>query len=166
VKNFIRKLLFSSVCLTLAISTGACQSNSNENLFSKKNIGTLIGAGAGAALGSNIGKGKGNVVAIAGGTLLGAALGREVGASLDRADMAYYNRASQHALENAKTGTATSWNNPDSGNYGTITPTHTYQAASGNYCRQYTQEIVIDGQPTTGYGKACRQPDGTWKISQ
>lgn len=132
----------------------------------KEFLGGLAGAAGGAAVGSNIGKGSGNVVAIALGTLLGAKLGSEVGASLDRADMSYYNRTSQRALETAQPGSTLPWENPESGNSGTITPRNYYKTASGQYCREYQQSITIDGRVSQGYGTACRQPDGSWQIKQ
>lgn len=30
-------------------------------------------------------------------------------------------------------------------------------------CREYQTTVTIDGKPQKAYGKACRQPDGTWK---
>jgi hypothetical protein len=30
-------------------------------------------------------------------------------------------------------------------------------------CREYQTSIMIGGKPQKAYGKACRQPDGTWK---
>jgi len=30
-------------------------------------------------------------------------------------------------------------------------------------CREYQTTIVVGGKPEKAYGKACRQPDGTWK---
>ncbi len=130
----------------------------------KEHIGGLGGAVAGAWAGSNVGKGKGNIAAIAAGTLLGAYLGKELGASLDRADLAYYRQTSQQTLENAPSGTTNTWRNPDSGNYGTITPTETYQTGSGQYCREYSQTITVGGKSEQAYGTACRQPDGSWEI--
>lgn len=32
------------------------------------------------------------------------------------------------------------------------------------YCREYTQTFSIGGERETGYGTACLQPDGSWKI--
>ena len=32
------------------------------------------------------------------------------------------------------------------------------------YCREYTQVVNIGGRNETAYGKACRQPDGQWKV--
>ena len=39
-------------------------------------------------------------------------------------------------------------------------------ANNGAYCREFQQTIVIGGQQQQGYGKACQQPDGSWKIVQ
>lgn len=153
--------------LSVAALLSACnpnqQGSSGPNV-NKSDVGTILGGALGAVAGSNVGKGKGNIAAIAAGTLLGAYLGREVGASLDRADMAYYQRTSQNALETNKTGTTSRWVNPDSGNSGTITPTHTYTTSNDVHCREYTQTINVGGKMVEGFGEACRQPDGSWKI--
>lgn len=130
----------------------------------KETGGALLGAAGGAAIGSQIGHGTGRVVAVAIGTLAGALLGQSVGQTLDRADQMAMERNAQYALENTRTNSTTEWRNPDSGNYGAITPIETYQTASGQYCREYTQTVVVAGEKQQAYGTACRQPDGTWKI--
>jgi surface antigen len=61
-------------------------------------------------------------------------------------------------------GQSVAWQNPDSGNAGTVMPTRTYQTASGQYCREYQQTISVGGERHQSYGTACRQPDGTWRI--
>lgn len=157
----------SAALLVLITSVSACQ-NGGEfgNLFSKENIGMAAGAAGGAWAGSNVGKGKGQIVGIAAGTLLGGFLGKSIGASLDRADMNYYHQTTQSALETGGTGTTSTWRNPDSGHSGTITPIKTYTAPSGENCREYTQTINIGGTPEKAFGKACRQPDGSWQIAQ
>lgn len=160
----IKKFIAVSVS-GLMLASCAPQGQSGQNSGIKKaDIGGIAGAVGGAWIGSNIGKGKGNVAAIAAGTLLGAYLGNQVGASLDRADLAYYRQTSQQTLEHAPSGTTSTWENPDSGNYGTITPTSTYQTSGGQYCREYSQTITVGGQTEQAYGTACRQEDGTWKI--
>jgi surface antigen len=130
----------------------------------KQDIGTIAGAIGGGVLGAQIGGGSGRTAAIIGGTLLGAALGNSVGQSLDRADMQYYNQTSQSALESGQPGQAFPWQNPQSGNSGVIVPSNYYQASNGQYCREYTQKISVGGKTQEGYGTACRQPDGSWKI--
>ena len=72
-----------------------------------------------------------------------------------------YNRASQRAMD---TGSAQSWKNPHSGNYGSIRPNKRYRNEEGQYCREYTQTIYIDGSNHSGHGTACWEEDGTWNI--
>jgi len=129
----------------------------------KETVGTLLGAVGGAALGSQIGKGTGQLAAVAGGTLLGAFLGREVGVSLDRADQMYLQSAVSQA-QVAPLGQRISWNNPQSGNRGYVTPVRDGYAQSGSYCREYQNTIIVGGKTQQAYGQACRQPDGSWQI--
>lgn len=145
----------------LALSLGAC-----ESYGQKETGGTLIGAGLGGLLGSQFGGGTGKLAMTALGVVGGGLLGNSLGRSLDRADQAYYSRASQQAAA-APIGETITWSNPQSGNYGTVTPTREgYQGTTGAYCREYQQEIVVGGQRQQGYGQACRQPDGSWKVVQ
>jgi len=136
------------------------------NMGPKETGGSLLGAGTGALVGSQIGHGHGRLVAVAVGTLAGALIGQGIGQSLDRADHLEMERNAQYALENTRTDQPTTWENPDTGHSGTFTPTRTYQTAEGQYCREYTQTVQIGGQEQQAYGKACRQPDGTWMLIQ
>lgn len=34
---------------------------------------------------------------------------------------------------------------------------------SGPECREFQNTVTIGGKPVKAYGRACRQPDGTWK---
>lgn len=70
------------------------------------------------------------------------------------------------ALIMRRSGQQITWNNPQSGNSGTITPIRDGYAASGSYCRRFQQTITVGGQKQQAYGKACQQPDGSWKIVQ
>lgn len=133
----------------------------NGGALNKSDVGTGVGVVGGALLGSAVGGGAGQVVAIIGGGLLGGYLGHLIGHNMDEQDMANYNAASQRAMEK---GTSTSWKNSDTGHHGTITPQKRYTNDEGQYCREYTQSIYIEGKKHTGHGTACRQDDGTWKI--
>lgn len=130
----------------------------------KQTGGTLVGAAAGGLLGSQFGSGTGKLVGAALGVLAGAYLGNQVGQSLDNADKAAMKQSTQYSLEATKTGHTSNWSNPDSGNSGTITPTNTYQASTGEYCREYQQTVTVGGKTEEAYGTACRQPDGTWRV--
>jgi len=145
----------------LAVGLTACEGNQYGE---KQTVGAVVGGVAGGLLGSQIGGGSGRLAATAGGTLLGVLLGSEVGKSLDRADRLYASRTTQSALESSRSGVTSTWSNPDSGHSGTVTPQPAYQTSSGEYCREYQQQITVGGRTETGYGTACRQPDGTWRI--
>ena len=68
------------------------------------------------------------------------------------------------ALDPAPAGTASTWTNPDNGTRGSITPTRTFQNQGGAYCREFQQEIVVDGRAQQATNTACRQPDGSWRT--
>ncbi|MGQ0658326.1 MAG: RT0821/Lpp0805 family surface protein [Chromatiales bacterium] len=127
-------------------------------------VGTLLGAAVGGLIGSQLGDGTGNKIAIGAGVLAGGLLGNRLGANLDCQDQQYHADTAQNAFETQQTGTTSTWVNPDSGHSGSITPTRTYQEADGTNCREFTQAVEVDGQQQNGYGTACRQADGSWKI--
>jgi surface antigen len=150
----------AAVLVAFALSScAALQQDYQEN--PKALLGGVLGAGAGAGIAALAGGSPG---AIVGAALGGALLGGIVGHKLDDRDKKMATQAAQQAFEKNAAGTASVWNNPDSGNSGSITPTKTYQLANGRYCREYRQTITIGGEPQTSYGTACRQPDGTWQI--
>ncbi|MCW8903341.1 RT0821/Lpp0805 family surface protein [Sedimenticola sp.] len=130
-----------------------------ENL-SKRDTGTVLGGIAGGILGNQVGGGSGRTAAIIVGTLAGAYIGGSIGQQMDDNDR----YRSQQALESNPVNRTSSWRNPDSGNSYQVTPTRTYETASGP-CREYTTEAVIDGRTETVYGTACRQSDGTWQAA-
>jgi surface antigen len=112
----------------------------------------------GAALG-------GGAEGIAAGTILGGLLGAGIGDRLDAADRRNMQHTTTQVLETAPVGHPVVWRNPDSGTYGQVVATRTYQIPqTGQYCREYQQTVVVGGQEQQAYGKACRQPDGTWKV--
>jgi surface antigen len=126
--------------------------------------GGLVGGLSGAAVGYGLGKGshheeRGVLV----GGLVGALAGGWLGGQLDRNDRHYAEPAYYSAFEEAPYGRTVSWRNPDSGSYGSVTPTRSHERV-GSYCREYSQRIVVDGRTETGYGTACRRPDGSWQI--
>lgn len=153
------KLTRIATVVLLAFALTACA----EQYGPKQTGGTLVGAGLGALAGSQIGSGGGQLAAVAIGTLLGAFVGSEVGKSLDKADQLYAQQAAQQA-QDTQLGQTITWNNPDSGHSGTVTPVRDGYNSDGSYCREYQQTVTIGGKTEDAYGTACRQPDGSWKI--
>ncbi len=152
---------FVALIVTAAsLSLAACA----QDMGTKQAVGTVGGGLLGGLLGSQIGGGNGQLIATGAGVLLGAYAGGEIGKSLDRADRMYMERSTSQALETVPSGRSVAWNNPDSGHYGAVTPQRTYEA-SGSYCREFTQTVNVGGRSQRAYGTACRQPDGTWQIT-
>jgi surface antigen len=143
----------------LASSCSTMMQTAEDN--PKAILGTLLGAGAGAGIAAATGAGGGW---IAGAALMGGLLGGVIGNRLDARDKRMAAEAAQRAFESNRSGQASVWQNPDSGNSGSITPTRTYQLANGQYCREYHQTITVGGEKHQAYGTACRQADGTWQI--
>ena len=156
--SFGKKLVVGSMTLMLVL--GGCAS---QNSGAKQTGGTIIGGVGGALLGSAFGKGSGRLAAVAVGTLVGAMIGNEVGKTLDAADRAAIDRAEKRATQ-APMGETISWDNPRSGNRGTITPVRQGEDTKGRYCREFRQTIQVGDRLEEGYGTACRQEDGTWQI--
>lgn len=126
----------------------------------KQDIGTVVGAGSGAFIGSQIGSGTGQLAAVAIGTLLGGYIGGSIGKDMDELDQ----YKTQIALESNPTGSTMAWKNPDTDVNYSVTPTKTYESASGP-CREYTTEAVIEGRSEIVHGTACRGSDGTWHAT-
>lgn len=150
-----------TVFVTLIISLSLTSCNGN-----KQGMGTAIGAVTGGLLGSQFGKGSGQLLATGVGALAGAFVGNTIGKSMDEQDKMMLQNSSQKALEYSPSGSKTAWRNPDSGNYGYVTPDKAYRDNHGEYCREYTQVIVVGGKEEKAYGKACRKPDGQWQVIQ
>lgn len=160
VNEMMKNKGFIVLIMSVFLLTG-CESL--QGMGQKEKIGSAAGAILGGIAGSKVGSGSGTRWAVGAGALLGAVMGGEVGRSLDKADMAYANRALGNAHA-APIGDTITWNNPESGNEGSYTPVRDGYAEGGSYCREYQQNIYIDGERHTGYGTACQQADGTWKI--
>lgn len=129
----------------------------------KEGFGTLGGAALGGLAGAQFGHGAGQVAAAALGVVVGGIIGNQIGQSLDKADRVYAERAQSQAYT-APVGQAITWNNAETGNYGSIVATRDGTSADGSYCREYQNTITVGGKRQQAYGTACRQPDGSWKV--
>ena len=147
-----------SIAITMLVSALAL-SGCAENAGQKETGGALLGAALGGLLGSQFGSGGGRLAATAFGTLAGAA----VGSSIDEVDRMKMRQAERVAYT-APLNETIVWNNPDSGNHGSFTPVRDGRTDGGAYCREFQSEIIVGGKKEEGFGTACRQPDGTWKI--
>ena len=153
--------------LVLATAISATLLTGCAGTYNKATTGAALGALTGTALAYGLGKdsGKKDLWLVAG-AAAGGLFGHNIGAKLDERDRLLMGETVQQTLEKAPDNSTGSWNNPNSGHSGTVVPTQTYQATNGQYCREFQTSVVVGGETQQGYGRACRQPDGSWKISQ
>lgn len=146
------------ILLSAALITG-CATTGEQN---GRLGGAAVGAGLGAVLGNAADcQGCALIGAVLGG-LAGGYTGGEVGRRMDEHDARMANRS----LEYNRTGTTTTWNNPDTQTTYDATPVRTYNQ-SGRFCR----EMNIGHRKGRGkreemYGTFCRNPDGSWVLQQ
>lgn len=130
--------------------------------FSREDQGTVLGGVLGGWLGSTIGNGNGRIVGAIAGTLAGGYLGNTVGRYMDQQDKLLHERALEKTLVY---GSNEMWRNPHTGHHGRVEAKSYFQDPSSmNYCREYTETIVVDVRPTSAHGTACQEPDGSWRI--
>lgn len=141
------RLLF--ILLLCLFTLGGCQTTSTG-----EGVGTGLGALIGAGLGSQVGSGSGRTAAILIGAGLGAWLGREIGIRLTREDQ----RSMSSALDRMPDGEPERWRNPETGHDFTMTPRNTFERGD-QQCRDFEMVVLVDGEPRSTTGTACRRPD-------
>lgn len=140
----------------MAVSLSGCETTSHAQ------EGEILGGIIGGIAGAQVGEGRGRTAAIIVGTIAGSMIGRHIGETMDSADRAQ----TANTLTYNRTGETTSWINPDNGNSYEVTPTRTYESATGP-CREFTIDATVGGTAEQEvYGTACLQNDGSWKLVQ
>jgi surface antigen len=156
-------VLAMAACIGLA----GCAPPGEQNTWgmgNKQTAGAVGGGVLGGIIGSNIGRGAGKGWATGVGAVLGALAGSQIGKQMDQQDLAYHQQALNRAY-GAPMNEEITWNNPDNGHHGSITPIREgHDAASGGLCREYKQSIFVDGQAQTAVGTACQNSDGSWTV--
>jgi surface antigen len=125
----------------------------------KEDQGTLLGAAAGGLIGNQFGHGGGKVAATMAGVVVGGLVGNRIGRQMDEDDRRRAMEAEYAAMDS---GERREWRNPSNGRYGYVAPRRIYTYRSMR-CREYEATVYIDGRPETMVGKACQQPDGSWR---
>ena len=120
----------------------------------------MTGAALGGLLGGALTGGDDKWAGALAGALVGGAIGNQVGKRMDAQDK----KNMESAITTTPVGSQAQWTNQQTAITYKVTPTKQYKTASNQYCREYTTSVKVDGQWQNAYGKACRQPDGSWKM--
>lgn len=157
----------ATAALILTASTGAAEARQRyagcADNSGREAAGTIAGAIIGGVIGNNVFKGERGLGTVAG-VILGGVAGNQLAKSGDSCDQYYASNAYYDAFENRDPYERVSWRNPRSGTYGYIEPADYYQDRRGRDCRNYTQEIYVNGHRDYAEGVACRGRDGQWQI--
>ncbi len=70
--------------------------------------------------------------------------------------------ARQQALDSLASGRTLEWRSPDGGAEGKITPTRSFRADGGSYCREFTEEVNAAGRTDRFTDLRCRTDAGRW----
>lgn len=87
--------------------------------------------------------------------------GLVAGVDLSQAERRQALEAEYRALERTPVGQPVRWRNSGGNKSGEVTAAQPYRVGSQD-CRQYTHALLMDGQPRSLRGTACRNPDGSW----
>ena len=157
----------AAAAILIGMSTGAAEARSRYADCGRDNrndqaAGAIIGGIIGGVVGNQVFKGERGLGTVAG-VILGGVAGSQLAKSGDDCDQYYASYAYSDAFERDPYQRV-EWRNPRSGNYGYVTPADYYRDRRGNQCRNYEQEIYINGRRQIAEGTACRNRDGTWRI--
>jgi len=105
---------------------------------------------------------------------LGACQSDQIGSDQGTAKATYYSASTSQSDDersqqtekralSAPVGQKLTWNNPETGNSGTVTVVRDNYDSKGSYCRDMHKTSLIDGQSKESSGKVCQQSDGSWK---
>lgn len=152
---------------------------------------TLGGAALGGFIGNQFGHGSGRVAATSLGVVTGAIVGNSVGESLSRGptyygtsyysgyyspygyNAPYYAYEPNYVAPPSPPPPRVIYVEPEAVEYREREPAYVQggyvgesSAASEGYCREYTQQVRMNGRVEEIYGTACLQPDGSWRIER
>jgi surface antigen len=99
------------------------------------------------------------------GLVAGANVNGGIARNLSPGDRSALKDATQKALEVSSAGIAVKWRNDETGSWGSVTPQPAFEM-NGTNCREFQQHINAGGEMATGYGTACRDRRGIWRIAE
>lgn len=154
--NFVKIGVIGILCAALAGCVETSSSSSSLGGVTGKLTGGLVG-------GRGESRDEGTVsLSAAAGALYTAWTIDDLGRQLDDNDRRLAAEADFVALESGVAGVTREWHNATSGRRGQVTPGPAY-AVNQYTCRDFVDQVVVEGRKETRRSTACRQPDGSWR---
>ena len=77
-----------------------------------------------------------------------------------------YLQGAQAMAANLPIGDSIEWSNPETGNFGVVTPIRDGTSSGGQYCREFESAASAGGRSQVTYQVACQFADGSWRSVQ
>jgi surface antigen len=154
IRQTVRGSVLQMVMVFVTGLTGGCES------MDKQGMGTVIGSAVGGVIGYTVDDGGmgGMLIGVAVGGLIGNVIGNKMDAS-DRQKVA-------DALDDSPRGVTTRWHNKDTGYEYALTPTSDAYPRGDNACRNFEQEVIVDGERKVIQAVACKQSEqDNWEVA-
>ena len=144
-----------------ALSLVGCSNTSDrDNIVA---VSTIFGAIAGGFIGYElIGSGSGrwfSAAVLGAGGGAGAYYAAQKLLPKDKAEMS---KAGYESLAILPIGDTNEWSNPETGTFGSFTPTRAFLSRDGQPCRELTATINIEGEEHETRRTVCQTVEGTW----
>ena len=172
IMRIVRNIIFFSTfifMLFLASCTSLSDNAAQEKNISKKiisQIGALGGAIIGSVIEQETSKGKYQQIAIVTGATIGAISGSLLLDYLTENDKQKAEEAFEKSLSGSQNDEVVFWNNPESGNSGTVKSSKKNIDNSNTMeeCREFIQTVKVKDKVDKIIGKACRNLDEQWVV--
>lgn len=127
--------------LMLALSAGGCSfSYQLDNLFAKKDDASLTGS------------------------LQHAPAIKAVDDLPPEGDLVFARAAVSEVMSKGSKDASVSWENPQTGSRGTVTPIATARSEEGTTCHEFLASFEREGSSSWMQGEACRASKGKWEV--
>ena len=113
--------------------------------------------------GSFFGDPNANVAGTEANTAISVLVNNEFGDALDPSDRRAAEAAQNRALRARGVGVSVAWQNERTGRSGQVRPGPVY-FVNDTSCREFTHEMVLNGQVLKARGAACETERGNWQV--
>ncbi|WP_422375547.1 RT0821/Lpp0805 family surface protein [Roseibium sp.] len=113
--------------------------------------------------GSFFGDPNANVSGSEANTAISVLVNNEFGDALDPSDRKAAEAAQDRALRARGVGVSVAWQNERTGRSGQVRPGPVY-FVNDTSCREFTHEMVLNGQVLKARGAACETERGNWQV--